>query len=322
MSNDEQSLAKAGVSRRGFNVAGAALVLGAAGAGLIAQASDAAAQSTPNAFKPVPKPKQAPVKEGIAEIPGTKLWYWDTGGSGQTIVLMHPATGSGLIWTYQQPAFAAAGYRVIGYSRRGYYKSEPADKANGGQPSEDLKNLMSHLKVDRFHAVGSAAGCSVILDFAISYPGRLRSMVLSSGAFGTLGDKEKDYATMTRNTRVKGLAEMPPEFREVGAAYRAANPEGTKEWVELEHKAINGNRLGPTNKNDFTYAVLKTVKVPTLMLAGGSDLMAPSPLHRLMASHMPRAEVQVIPESGHSIYWEQPEAFNKAVLNFVRRNRA
>lgn len=320
MSKDKDPAGRV-VSRRAITKAGAALALGAASAGLVSQAARAQ-RAIPDPLKPVPIPKQAPTTEGIATIPGTKLWYWDTGGKGQPIVLVHPATGSGLIWVYQQPALVKAGYRVIGYSRRGYYKSEPADKANGGHPSQDLKNLLDHLKVDRFHAVASAAGCSVTLDFAMSYPDRLRSMVLSSGAFGTLAAKEKVYGTMTRATRTKGLAEMPPEFREIGPAYRAANPEGLKAWIDLEHKAINGNRFGPTNQNEFTFAALQKVATPTLLLAGGADLMAPSPLHRLMASHMRRAEVQVIAEAGHSIYWEQPDAFNRAVLAFARRHRA
>lgn len=310
-----------GMSRRNLGEAAAALTLGAAGLGLLSQTATAQ-RAIPDPMKPVPIPKQAPVTEGIATIPGTKIWYWDTGGKGQPIVLVHPATGSGLIWVYQQPALAKAGYRVIGFSRRGYYKSDPVDKANAGHASLDMKNLLDHLKIDRFHAVASAAGCSVTLDFALSYPGRIRSMVLSSGAFGTLADKEKVYGEMTRRSRTKGLTEMPPEFREIGPAYRAANPEGVKAWVDLEHKAINGNRLGPTNQNEFTFAALKKVNTPTLLLAGGSDLMAPSPLHRLMASHMPRAEVQVVAESGHSVYWEQPDAFNRIVLDFVRRHRA
>lgn len=312
------------LTRRGLGKAGVALAaLGMAGVGSMTTSKTAFAQSkAPDPLKPVPVPKQAAATEGIATIPGTKLWYWDTGGKGQVIVLVHPGTGSGLIWSYQQPALVKAGYRVIGYSRRGYYKSDPADKAKGGHPSEDLKNLLDHLKIDRVHLVGSAAGCSIVLDFAMSYPNRLRSMVLASGAFGTLAEKEKIYGDMTRSTRMKGLAEMPPEFREVGPAYRAANPAGLKAWVDLEHKALNGNRHGPTNQNEFTFAKLKTVKTPTLMLAGGADLMAPSPLHRVMASHMANAEVRVIPESGHSIYWEQPDAFNKAVIDFVRKHRA
>src|SRR5437870_1096694 len=69
---------------------------------------------------PVPLPEQVAAKEGIAEVPGTRLGYWDTGGEGPAILLLHPATGSALIWAYQQPVFAKAGYRVIAYSRRGH----------------------------------------------------------------------------------------------------------------------------------------------------------------------------------------------------------
>ena len=62
---------------------------------------------------PVPIPEQVPAKEGMAELPSTRLGYWDTGGAGEPIVLLHPASGSALIWLYQQPVFAKAGYRVI-----------------------------------------------------------------------------------------------------------------------------------------------------------------------------------------------------------------
>ena len=58
---------------------------------------------------PVPIPEQVPVNEGMAELPGTRLGYWDTGGSsGESVVLLHPASGSALIWLYQQPVFAKA----------------------------------------------------------------------------------------------------------------------------------------------------------------------------------------------------------------------
>src|SRR6516164_10016249 len=73
-------------------------------------------------------PAQAPAKEALAGVNDTHLWYWDTGGQGEPVVLLHPASGSGLIWLYQQPVFAKAGYRVISYSRRGYYGSAPVDR--------------------------------------------------------------------------------------------------------------------------------------------------------------------------------------------------
>src|SRR5882757_7592023 len=84
---------------------------------------------------PVPLPQPVPAKETLATLPDTRLWYWDTGGDGTPIVLVHPATGSGLIWGYQQPAFAKAGYRVIAYSRRGHHNSEPVPATDPGTAS-------------------------------------------------------------------------------------------------------------------------------------------------------------------------------------------
>ena len=80
----------------------------------------------------MPLPAPVPAKEALATLPDTRLWYWDTGGDGIPVVLVHPATGSALIWGYQQPAFAKSGYRVIGYSRRSYYGSDPLPKKNPG----------------------------------------------------------------------------------------------------------------------------------------------------------------------------------------------
>ena len=104
-----------------------------------------------------PLPKQVPAKEGLVELRDVKLWVTDTGGSGPAVIFLHPTTGSGLIWGYQQPVFAAAGYRVIAYSRRGHAGSEPGPKDNPGTGADDLKGLADALGIDRFHAVGLAA---------------------------------------------------------------------------------------------------------------------------------------------------------------------
>src|SRR6267142_1641439 len=129
-----------GLSRRGL-LMGTAL-LGVGTATLASGAGEAvAATSRPDPMAPIPIPPQVLANEGVAVVPDTRLWYWDTGGAGQPIVLMHPATGSGLIWGYQQPVFAKAGYRVIGYSRRGHNGSEAVPRVNTGIASEDLHHL-------------------------------------------------------------------------------------------------------------------------------------------------------------------------------------
>src|SRR5438067_2346576 len=146
-----------GLSRRGL-LMGTAL-LGVGTATLASGAGDAvAATSRPDPMAPIPIPPQAPAKEGVAVVPDTRLWYWDTGGAGQPIVLMHPATGSGLIWGYQQPVFAKAGYRVIVDFRRGYINSAPLDKSNPGIGSADLHNLMKFIGVHIVPLVASSSG--------------------------------------------------------------------------------------------------------------------------------------------------------------------
>ena len=271
-------------------------------------------QTVANPMRPIPIPAQVPAKDGMAQIPDTRLWYWDTGGQGVPIVLLHPATGSALIWGYQQPVFAKAGYRVIAYSRRGYYNSAPYDRTNPGIGSEDLRHLADVLGLKRFHVLASAAGGSIASDFAFAYQDRLLSLTISSNSFGV---REGEIAKVAASIRPKGFDQLPPEFREIGPSYRAANPEGVKAWIELEHKALIGPRVSQTLKNQITQARLKDLKLPTLLIAGAADLYTPPSISRMIAAEIPNSRLALVPEAGHSIYWEQPEIFNRAVLDFI-----
>jgi len=265
-------------------------------------------------MKPIAIPAQVPANESLAQIPDSKLWYWDTGGSGVPIVLLHPATGSALIWGYQQPLFAKAGYRVIAYSRRGYHNSAPFDRSNPGIGSEDLRHLADLLGLGRFHLVASAAGGSIASDFAFSYQDRLLSLAISSNSFSV---RDGEIAQAAAAIRPEGWEKIPADFRELGPSYRAANPAGVKAWIELEHKALIGRDYRQTLKNEITQAKLKDLKLPTLVISGAADLSTPPAISRMIAAELPNSRLALIPESGHSTYWEQPDLFNHAVLDFI-----
>jgi pimeloyl-ACP methyl ester carboxylesterase len=62
--------------------------------------------------------------------------------------------------------------------------------------------------------------------------------------------------------------------------------------------------------------------MPVLLLTGDADLSSPPSLMRMLARHIRDVELVVVPETGHSPYWERPDVFNAAVLDFIGRHDA
>jgi pimeloyl-ACP methyl ester carboxylesterase len=265
-------------------------------------------------------PAQAVAHESYAELPGARIFYIDTGGSGVPVVFLHAATGSSRVWEYQIPAFAAAGYRVVAFDRRGWGRTViDTAGSQAGTGADDLRGLLDHLGITRVHLVGTAAGAFVALDFALAFPGRVRSLVIANTIGGV---QDADFLELGRRLRPPQFDALPPEFRELGPAYRAANAEGTKRWMELEkHSRPEGARApAQPMRNRLTFSLLESIRLPALLLTGGADLYAPPPVMKLFAARIGNSEFLVVPEAGHSTYWEQPEVFNRAVLSFIGKH--
>lgn len=225
-------------------------------------------------------------------------------GSGTPVVLLHAATGHGAMWEQQLPAFTAAGYRCIAF-----------DRAAEGFASDQVEEVAAKLRLERFHLLGTAAGAIIATDYALSHAQRIRSLVLANTIVGA---QDPDYLELSQRLRPSPQFEkMAADFRELGPSYRAANAAGTKRWNEL---AQGKPRIAYTIKNRITYAALATIKAPTLLLTGDADLYMPPSVLRLFAKHFARCESVVVPECGHSAYWEQPEVFNRAVLQFLQKH--
>lgn len=255
-----------------------------------------------------------------AHVPGARLYYIDTGGNGVPVVFMHAATGSSQSWAYQLPAFTSAGYRVIAFDRRGRgcTESVPESGPQPGSGADDLHALLDVLGIDRIHLVGTAAGAFTTLDFAVSWPERLRSWVAANSIYGI---QDPEFLTLITGLRPQPqFNTLPPDFRELGPAYRAANPEGVQQWLQIEHNGQPSAPLPPQEtRNRLTFELLETITHPTLLITGGADLYAPPPVQQLLADRLPHAETLMLPEAGHSSYWEQPDIFNRAVLAFIQR---
>lgn len=266
-----------------------------------------------------PIPEQVPVTEGFATVPGARLWYWDTGGKGEPLVLCHPGSQSSQIWLYQQPVFAKVGYRVIAYSRRGTYKSDRGSEEDRGTQVGDLAALLDFLGLRKAHVLGAAAGGITAMGFAVAHPARVGSLILAGTIFAP---EEEEWRTLYHRLGIANVRQsVSTEFLELGPSYRALNPEGVARFVELEHATrpdvVMRQPLGVT----VDWDAMERLRMPVLLVTGEADLYSPPPLQRMISVHLPTHEMFTLREVGHAPYWEAPAEFNRLVLDFLHRTQ-
>ncbi|MCP5280865.1 MAG: hypothetical protein H6930_04600 [Rhodoferax sp.] len=102
-------------------------------------------------------------------------------------------------------------------------------------------------------------------------------------------------------------------------AYRAEDPEGFQRFIAMEHQAWQTGAPAQPMRTPNTLAKIAGIPVPTLVLMGGADLLAPPALMRTWASHLPQVRFAEIGDAGHSINWERLAPFNARVLEFCAR---
>jgi len=118
------------------------------------------------------------MQTGFADVNGTRLYY-ERAGTGDPLVLIHGFACDTTYWDDQFETLTQ-GYSVIRYDMRGFGKSaHPTEEPYAH--FDDLKALLDNLEVSCAHLVGHSSGCRMIVDFALAYPERVRSLVPMGG---------------------------------------------------------------------------------------------------------------------------------------------
>jgi len=264
-------------------------------------------------------------RRGAVERDGESI-YWELISSGDgddrpAVVLAHGAGGSHAAWYQQVPALAPR-FRVVTWDSRGFGNStNRTDAPSAPAAGADLAAVLDHLGIDRAHLVSQSMGGWHISAFALDHPGRVLSL--------TYGDT------------VGGL--WTAELREAMKAFQAAGGLGTPGETATVggHRALwSGSaernlahaflyqqlgsffsppmhRLGETIGWTVGHDAIAALAVPVLFIAGTHDQIFPAPLLKGTAALIPGARFVEIPDAGHSPYFEQPAAWNDALLSFL-----
>jgi pimeloyl-ACP methyl ester carboxylesterase len=258
-----------------------------------------------------------------------KLYYEDT-GSGTPVVFVHEFAGDHRSWEPQVRHFGRR-YRCITFNARGWTPSEvPQDVAAYSQvrARDDIKCVLDHLKIDKAHVAGLSMGGFATLHFGLAYPDRAHSLVVAGVGYGA----EKDQRERFRSEAVVIADKLEKEGMAAFAAayaygptrvqFENKDPRGFAEFKQQlsEHsaKGAANTQLGVQRERPSIFDLepqLRKLEVPTLILNGDEDW--PCLLPSVFMKRMIRsAALQLIPNTGHTINIEEPDAFNAALAGF------
>ena len=285
-------------------------------AGFVAIASVALQAQAAN-----PQNKSAPQPGSFVQVESGKIYYEECGSGAPTVLLIHDGIAHSAVWDEVWPAFCAR-FHTIRYDRRGYGKSP--ESTTWYYETDDVADLLRHLKVPRAVVVGSSHGGELSIDFTLAHPDMVQQLVLVGAVVSGF-----PYSDHFLN---RGMANSKPlEKNDVKGAI--ANWARDKYVLAPGHEAAQKKLLeiltaSPNDLNHQDYARptqaalprLHEIHVPTLILTGDADIPDVHAHAGAIEAGIRGSRRVVLSDAGHLMYLEKPEEFTNVVIGFIESN--
>jgi pimeloyl-ACP methyl ester carboxylesterase len=251
---------------------------------------------------------------------------YDDVGTGLPVVLLHGFPLDRQMWAPQLGPLSAAGYRVLAPDLPEFGRSTPTSEAFTIERAADvLADVLGMLEISRAVVGGLSMGGYVAMAFARRYHDRLAGLILAD----TRSEPDDLTARQNRDALISAVkAEGPAAAADamlpklLSERTRVTKPEvaETVEQIVLGQSG-SGVIAGLYALRDRPDAApgLLGVGVPTLVLVGEHDAVTPPALAEKLVSRIRGSQLVVIPGAGHMSNLENPEAFNAAVLAFLKK---
>lgn len=290
------------------------------------------------------KPADARIE---VEVDGHRVVAYSYGDGEETVFLLNG--GPGLPCDYLRDAhsfLAGHGYRVVAFDQLGCGASDrPDDPAlwTIARYVEETEAVRRALGLGPVHLVGHSWGGWLAIDYALTYPHALKTLILED----TAADLPH---LMTEMHRLR--ASLGPETVEMLLAHEADGSYGHPEyqaaitllnyrhvcrlqdWPAPLRASLDDWNMGPymamQGPNEFLYIGnlkdwnrvpdLHRIEVPVLITVGRHDEITPACALR-MKQHLPQAELTVFQNSSHMPFYEEPAEYDAALLAFLGKHR-
>ncbi|MEM7092566.1 MAG: alpha/beta hydrolase [Actinomycetota bacterium] len=265
------------------------------------------------------------IEHGKVESLGdTVYWEYTSTGPGDerpAVVLSHGAGGTHAVWFHQVPALGQD-FRIVTWDSRGFGNSTlRGDGPTADQAAADIGAILDRLGIDSAHFVGQSMGGWHNSAFAVAAPERVRSLVYADTVGGLWTDDLRRAMA-----EFQGRGGLTPGGATIVGGHLALWP-GTDDRdpaLAFLYQQLGSfhepplDRLGQLITFEVAHEAITALDVPVLFVAGEHDDLFPSAALAGSAAMIEGAGFVEIAASGHSPYFEQPDAWNEAVGDFLR----
>lgn len=258
-------------------------------------------------------------------IPCTPHLGVSVAGQGPLVLMVHGMGGDRHTWHAQAEALQAHGFMAASVDLRGYGGSGDIEGPLDFHRDfgADLLAVLDHFHAPRAHLVGLSMGSRVVRSLALRHPERVASLVLanSSPGFDAMSPAEVERFIADRSAAFQGGL-VPASFG-MDQARAMCAPDAAPEALRIAAEAMQRIRL----KNYLAVLAASTrqdrgdrleqIACRTLVITSDQDRVYPEAVTRPLLARIPGVVHARIERAGHLSNLEQPEAFNRALLDFL-----
>lgn len=264
--------------------------------------------------------------------------YYEIAGSGDRVLQVPGAVNGHEGYAAVTPGMAKH-FTVIDYDPRGYGLSDrPQQKYTFDVWAKDMAGLLDALGVERTAVHGGSMGSSLAIHYAVHYPERVAALVLSGCSAKSDSMAKYQYEVWKALARAYGTGSRELAYDQCNKAVSRAYLDGPNGGAPLVQAVMDVTRRN-VSTDVFCDACdaliemdlrgdLARVTAPTLVMVGDEDVLTPADQGpagaggRYIYEHVVNArarEYVVIPQAGHANLMDNPEASNRAVIDFLKR---
>ena len=256
-------------------------------------------------------------------VNGVRLCYDDVGEGSVPVIFLHGFPFDKNMWQ-SQIEFLKSTQRVIAYDIRGFGKSsDHGTSLSIDQFSEDLIRFMDLLSIDKAVVCGLSMGGYVAMNAHRRAPGRFEALILSDTqcVADTAEGKKKRYQSIDEinSEGIKNFAEgfIQSAFCKNSLSNKKDVVDKLKEVIYSTSPRMITQGLKALAERKETCSTLCNVSIPTLVICGKEDEMTPVIQSEYLKQNINGSLLCIIENAGHVSNLEQPEEFNKQLINFL-----